>query len=173
MIDDPISGAFWVGPPFPSQFWNRVQNSRNDGSPWVNPDIGDGSFIRYAARADDGSQGAEPWGDLRIMFLQYPSDPIVFFEPQSFWRRPEWMREPPGDGISPYLRFVPIVTPFQLALDMAMSTATPAGYGHAYYAQDYIGPWVALTEPEDWTDQDTVRLMKHCDNGFKAGCTNE
>ncbi len=172
LVDDPIDGAFWAGPPFPSDFWNRVQHARNEGTPWVHPTVGDGSFIRYAARGDDGSEGAAPWGDMRIMFLQYPSDPIVFFDPLSLLRRPVWMREPPGDGVSPYLRFMPVVTQFQLALDMALSTTTPAGFGHSYYAQDYIAPWVQVTEPEGWTPEDTVRLMAHCDNGFQVGCDN-
>jgi uncharacterized membrane protein len=172
LVDDPIDGAFWAGPPFPSDFWHRVQNARNDGTPWVHPEVGTGSFIRYAARGDDGAEGAADWGDMRIMFLQYPSDPIVFFDPLSLFRKPIWMREAPGDGVSPYLRFMPVVTQFQLALDMALSTTTPAGFGHSYYAQDYIGPWVQVTEPANWTDADTARLMAHCDNGFQVGCDN-
>ena len=172
LVDDPIDGAFWAGPPFPSDFWNRVQHARNEGTPWVRPEIGTGSFIRYAARGDDGAEGAAPWGDMRIMFLQYPSDPIVFFDPLSLLRRPVWMREPPGDGVSPYLLFMPVVTQFQLALDMVLATTTPGGFGHAYYAQDYIGPWAEVTAPENWTAADTARLKAHCDNGFQVGCDN-
>jgi uncharacterized membrane protein len=173
LVNDPIHGAFWAGPPFPSDFWNRVQRARAEGSPWVHPRIGDGSLIRYAARGDDGSAGTAGWGPMRILFLQYPSDPIVFFDPLSTVRRPVWMREPPGDGVSPYLRFMPIVTQFQLALDMALSTTVPAGYGHSYYARDYIGPWVEVTAPEQWTVADTERLKAHCDNGFQGGCSND
>ncbi len=173
LVNDPIDGAFWAGPPFPSDFWNRVQRARAEGSPWVHPRIGDGSLIRYAARGDDGSEGMADWGPMRILFLQYPSDPIVFFDPLSTIRRPVWMREPPGDGVSPYLRFMPIVTQFQLALDMALSTTVPAGYGHSYYARDYIGPWVEVTAPEQWTAADTERLKAHCDNGFQGGCSND
>lgn len=172
LVDDPIDGAFWAGPPFPSDFWNRVQHARNEGTPWVSPEIGTGSFIRYGARGDDGTPGAAPWGDMRIMFLQYPSDPIVFFDPLSLLRRPVWMREPPGDGVSPYLVFMPVVTQFQLALDMILATTTPGGFGHSYYAQDYIGPWAQVTAPEDWTEADTERLKAHCDNGFQVGCSN-
>jgi uncharacterized membrane protein len=172
LVNDPIDGAFWAGPPFPSDFWNHVQHARNPDSPWVQPKIGDGSLIRYASHTDDGSAGTADWGDMRIMFLQYPSDPIVFFDPLSLLRSPVWMREPPGDGVSPYLRFVPIVTQFQLALDMALSTNAPAGYGHAYFARDYIEPWVQVTQPEDWTQADTDRLKAHCDNGFQNGCTD-
>lgn len=173
LVDDPIDGAFWAGPPFPSDFWNRVQHARNEGTPWVRPEIGRGSFIRYVGRGGDGREATAPWGDMRILFLQYPSDPIVFFDPLSLLREPIWMEEPPGDGVSPYLRFMPVVTQFQLALDMALSTTTPAGFGHSYYAQDYIAPWVEVTAPENWTAADTERLKAHCDNGFQVGCNNE
>lgn len=173
LVNNPIDGAFWAGPPFPSDFWNRVQHGRNPDSPWVQPKIGDGSLIRYASHTDDGSAGTAEWGDMRIMFLQYPSDPIVFFDPLSLLRSPAWMREPPGEGVSPYLRFMPIVTQFQLALDMALSTNAPAGYGHAYFAGDYIEPWVQVTQPDGWTRADTDRLKAHCDNGFQNGCTNK
>jgi uncharacterized membrane protein len=173
LVDQPIAGAFWVGPPFPSQFWQRAQRMRDPTSPWVQPRIGDGSLVRVASRTSDGSEDAAPWGRMRIVFLQYPSDPIVFYEPQSVWRRPVWMAEPPGDGVSPYLRFLPIVTHFQLAVDMALSTATPAGFGHAYYARDYIAPWAEVTAPEGWTASDSERLRAHCDHGFQLGCSGE
>ncbi|WP_290748936.1 alpha/beta-hydrolase family protein, partial [Henriciella sp.] len=52
------------------------------------------------------------------VFLQYASDPIVFFDPGAIWRRPVWMREPPAPDVSPDLSFMPVVTQFQLALDM-------------------------------------------------------
>ena len=56
---------------------------------------------------------------------------------------------------------------------MILATAVSAGHGHAYYARDYIEPWVQVTEPADWTAEDTERLKSHCNNGFQNGCTNE
>lgn len=173
LVNDPIDGAFWAGPPFPSDMWNRVQRGRNEGSPWVRPVIGDGSMIRYASHVDSGIEGAADWGDMRILFLQYPSDPIVFFDPLSMLRAPIWMREQPADDVSPYLSFMPVVTQLQLALDMILATAVSAGHGHAYYAQDYIEPWVQVTDPANWTAEDTERLKSHCNNGFQNGCTNQ
>ncbi|KZM51075.1 alpha/beta-hydrolase family protein [Labrenzia sp. OB1] len=172
LVNDPIDGAFWAGPPFPSGFWRYVQNAREDGSLWIMPQIGDGSFIRHAGHFDDASEGA-PWGDMRIVFLQYSSDPIVFYEPLSVWRAPPWMRDPPAPDASTHMTFMPIVTQFQLALDMALSFGAPPGHGHAYYAQDYIVPWVQVSAPEDWSEDDTARLKAHCDNGFQNGCSND
>ncbi|TCM73368.1 alpha/beta hydrolase [Rhodovulum steppense] len=172
LLGDPIDGAFWAGPPFPSAFWNHVQHQRNPGSPWVLPEIGDGSLVRYASHTTDASEAAADWGGMRIVFLQYSSDPIVFYEPASLWRAPRWMREAPAADMSDHFVFVPIVTQFQLALDMALSFGSPPGHGHAYYAPDYIGPWVQVTDPAGWTRADTDRLIAHCDNGFQAGCSN-
>ena len=172
LVDDPIDGALWVGPPFPSAFWNYVQNARNDDSPWVLPQIEDGALVRYANHFVDGSEAAAEWGEMRIMFLQYASDPIVFYDPASLWRPPAFLRDPPAEDASGRMRFMPVVTQFQLALDMALSFGAPPGYGHAYYAQDYIVPWVEVSAPEGWTAEDTARLKAHCDLGFQQGCDN-
>lgn len=172
MVGDPIDGAFWAGPPFPSDLWNYVQNARNPGSPWVLPTINDGSLVRYASHYADASEAPADWGGMRIVFLQYSSDPIVFYDPFSLWRAPPWMNDPPAPDASEHLTFIPVVTQFQLALDMALAFGAPPGHGHAYYAQDYIEPWVQVTAPKDWTDADTERLKAHCDLGFQNGCSN-
>lgn len=172
LVNDPIDGALWAGPPFPSGFWQYVQNAREEGSPWVLPRIGDGSFIRYANHFEGASGGAS-WGDMRIVFMQYSSDPIVFYDPRSLWRAPPWMRDPPAPDASAHMTFMPIVTQFQLALDMALSFGAPPGHGHAYFAQDYIVPWVEVSAPDDWAEADTARLKAHCDNGFQNGCNND
>ncbi|WP_376744401.1 alpha/beta hydrolase [Marimonas arenosa] len=173
LLDDPIDGAFWIGPPFPSTFWNYVQNQRNPGSPWVLPEIGDGSLVRYASHTTDASKPDTKWGAMRIVFLQYSSDPVVFYEPASLFRPPPWMQDRPAEDMSEYFFFMPIVTQFQLALDLALSFGSPPGHGHAYYARDYINPWVEVTAPSGWSAEDTERLKAHCDNGFQAGCSNE
>lgn len=172
LVDDPINGAFWAGPPFPSELWNYVQNARNPGTPWMLPTIGDGSLVRYASHYADASEAKADWGRMRIAFLQYSSDPIVFYDPLSVWRAPPWMNDPPAPDVSDHLTFIPIVTQFQLALDMALAFGAPPGHGHAYYAQDYIVPWVQVTAPKDWTEEDTARLKAHCDFGFQKGCDN-
>lgn len=172
LVDDPINGAFWAGPPFPSDLWNYVQNARNPGSPWVLPTIENGSLVRYASHYADASRAEADWGRMRIVFLQYSSDPIVFYDPFSVWRAPPWMNDPPAEDVSEHLTFMPVVTQFQLALDMALSFGAPPGHGHAYFAQDYIEPWLQVTAPEDWTAEDTNRLKAHCDLGFQFGCSN-
>lgn len=172
LLDDPIDGAMWAGPPFPSVMWQGIVASRNENTPEIAPVLGDGQLVRFASHYDDGG-GPDGWGDMRIVYLQYSSDPIVFYEPASFWRAPDWMNEEPGPDVSPDMRFMPVVTQFQLAIDLALANTAPDGHGHAYYGPDYIGPWVAVTDPENWTEDDTARLIAHCDGGFHLGCNHE
>ncbi|MFV0408745.1 MAG: alpha/beta hydrolase [Paracoccus sp. (in: a-proteobacteria)] len=172
LLDDPIDGALWAGPPFPSSRWREAMAARNPGTPYVAPDVGEGRLFRFANHVTPAG-GPDGWGSMRLLFLQYSSDPIVFYEPQSLWRAPEWMKEPPAPDVSPDLRFIPVVTQFQLALDMALALSAPSGHGHAYYARDYIGAWVAVTAPEGWTDADTQRLLARCNKGKQQGCNND
>lgn len=173
LLDNPIDGALWVGPPFPSTMWQNIVASRNKDSPYIAPVLGDGRLIRFASHTDRDAGGPDGWGDMRIVYLQYSSDPIVFYEPTSLFRKPAWMNEPPGPDVSPDMQFMPVVTQFQLAIDMALANTAPVGHGHAYYGPDYVGPWVAVTDPRNWTAADTGRLRAQCDGGFDVGCGHD
>jgi uncharacterized membrane protein len=173
MVNDPIDGALWAGPPFPSDLWRRAVAARNPGSPYILPQVGEGELFRFASQFADPHDHGAPWGRVRIVFLQYASDPIVFFDPGAIWRRPVWMREPPAPDVSPDLSFMPVVTQFQLALDMALSKDLPQGYGHNYVARDYIDAWVEVSRPEGWTAGDTERLKTWCGPQSDHGCHNE
>ncbi|WP_174801810.1 alpha/beta hydrolase [Martelella limonii] len=170
MLDVPVAGALWAGPPFPSYLWRHTVAARNAGTPYVLPEIDDNAVVRFSSQFRTPEQEGDDWGRIRINFLQYASDPIVFFEPNSSFREPEWMREPPAPDVSPYLKFVPVVTQFQLALDMALSKALPGGFGHNYLARDYIDAWVAVSPPEDWSPERTEALKAICNLGKDTGC---
>jgi uncharacterized membrane protein len=173
VINDPVDGALWTGPPFPSQLWNRAVAARNPGSPYVLPEVGAGELVRFASQYDGLDRTTGPWGRLRIVYLQHASDAIVFYEPASLWRSPEWMREPPAPDVSTALRFIPVVTQLQLALDMALALGVPAGYGHNYAAEDYVDPWVAVTDPQDWSADDSARLKVWCGAEWGLGCRRQ
>ena len=63
------------------------------------------------------------WGAFRIAFLQYASDPITFFSPQSAWREPDWLKAPRGPDVSPDLHWFPLVTMLQLVADAGIYLA--------------------------------------------------
>ncbi len=170
LVSDPIDGAIWAGPPFPSNLWNQTNAKRNLGSPYVVPTINSGETVRYVSQYKTIDDAEQDWGDLRLVFLQYASDPIVFYEPGSLFRKPQWMREPLADDVSPYLRFLPIVTHFQLAVDMLVANSTPMGFGHNYASEHYIDAWISVSDPERWSEPMTARLKQVCDTDFKVGC---
>ncbi len=172
MLNDPIDGALWAGSPYPSNLWNQANANRNPGSPYVLPVVGDGNLVRFASQFRGPDEAEGQWGDTRIVFLQYASDAIVFFEPGSTLRKPAWMQEPPAPDVSPDLTFTYFVTQFQNALDMAIATSVPMGYGHNYSADDYIDAWVEVLGVEDWSASDVARLKEHCGGPWGFGCNH-
>ena len=158
IIGDPFHGAFWAGPPFPSRTWRQATEARQPGSPAWLPRFRDGSLIRFTAQENTLERGHAPWGAMRIVFLQYASDPVTFFEPQTIWRPPEWMSPPRGPDVSPRLDWYPVVTFLQLALDIATAVQAPLGHGHVYAAEHYIDGWRAILDPPEWDDDEIDRL---------------
>ena len=158
VIGDPFQGALWSGPPFASAGWKSATVGREPGSPAWLPRFRDSSVIRFTAQKNALDIPGASWGPMRIVYLQYASDPVTFFDPHSFYREPDWMKQPRGPDVSPYLRWYPVVTMLQLALDMAMATTSPMGYGHVYAPEHYIDAWVAVTDPKGLAPGDVERL---------------
>ncbi|GMB80478.1 alpha/beta-hydrolase family protein [Shinella zoogloeoides] len=165
VIGDPYQGALWAGPPFPSRIWRKMTAERNPGTPAWLPRFRDGSYVRFTSQRNALPEAGDHWGPMRIVYLQYASDPIVFYDPYSLYRQPAWMAVPRGPDVSPDFQWYPIVTFLQLTLDMAMATTTPMGLGHVYAGEHYIDPWIAVTDVTDWSAADIARLKEK----FRAG----
>jgi len=71
------------------------------------------------------------------------------------------MDAPRGPDVSPELRWYPVVTMLQLAVDMAVATGTPMGYGHVFAPEHYVDAWLAVTDPQGWSADETARLKQH------------
>ncbi|MFQ0814163.1 hypothetical protein AVM02_14180 [Brucella anthropi] len=160
MLDDPINGALWSGPPFPSRDWKAMTRRRNPGTPEWLPVFRDGSFARFMNQNGEAPGNGTRWGPLRVVYLQYASDPVTFFDSSSLYRQPGWMREPRGPDVSPQLRWYPVVTMLQLTLDMAFGTTTPMGYGHVYAPEHYVDAWIEVTGVTGW-DADKIATLKN------------
>lgn len=160
VIGDPHSGALWSGPPYRSNTWREITAEREPDSPAWLPRFRDGSVVRFANQHGGlGMPGAE-WGPIRLVYLQYASDPVTFFETRAAWQQPEWMDPPRGPDVSPDLRWFPIVTMLQLAVDILAGDQAPMGYGHVYAPEHYIDAWVAVTDPPGWSEEDIERLKR-------------
>ncbi|SEP59548.1 Uncharacterized membrane protein [Devosia sp. YR412] len=160
ILADPFDGALFVGTPFASEAWRDTTANRDPGSPWWHPEIGDGSVVRFSNGFGDLVGDTRPWGPLRTVFLQYPSDPIVFFEPSMLYRAPVWLTGPRAEGISPLLDWYPVVTFLQLLLDMALAQTSPIGFGHVYAPQDYFDAWVQITGSDGLSETDISTLRQ-------------
>lgn len=165
LLADPPQGAFWAGPPFASKLWRDVTNDREEGSPPWLPRYGDGSVVRFTSQKNALSLNGARWGPFRIVYLQYASDPITFFEPSMLFRKPAWLAEPRGPDVSPQLRWYPIVTALQVGVDIMLATNVPFGYGHAYAPEHYIDGWLEVTEPDSTSAEDIATLKSVFEDG--------
>lgn len=161
VLGDPFHGALWSGPPFESRIWRSITEHRNPGSPAWLPQFRNGSFVRFMNQNGEPGPADAPWGPMRIVYLQYASDPVTFFDYRDLYRRPGWMDAPRGPDVSPELRWYPVVTMLQLAFDMAVATTTPIGYGHVYAPEHYVDAWIAVTDPQGWSTDEIARLKQH------------
>jgi uncharacterized membrane protein len=158
MIDNPINGTLWFGPTFGNPIWNKLTRNRNPDSPAWMPLIGDGRIARFTTQDNALDIPGSSWSRMRLIFLQYASDPITFFEVASAFRPPDWMTGERAPDVLESLRWYPLITMLQLAVDMLIYNDVTKGFGHVFAAEHYIDAWVALTDPQDWKMEDMERL---------------
>jgi len=158
MIGDPIDGALWSGPPFESRIWRDITAARNAGTPQWLPEFRDGSLVRFMNQNGSTVPADRPWGLLRVVYLQYASDAIVFFDYADLYRPPAWMAAPRGPDVSPKLTWYPVVTMLQIAIDMGFATVPPMGTGHVYAPEHYTDAWIAVAAFDQWRPDEIARL---------------
>ena len=161
MVNEPISGAFMSGPPFVNQLHNEIEADRDPGSPAWLPRYEGGRTVQFTS---SGSQIAEvvesDWGPARLVYLQHSSDPVVFFNQDLAFDEPAWLLPGQrGPDIPQEMEWVPLVTMWQVALDLPAAGSVPVGHGHMYSPQSNTEAWAAMTQPDGWTEADTARLV--------------
>jgi len=165
VVGDPFAGALWSGPPYSSRLWRFLTDRRNPDSPAWLPRFRDGSFVRFMNQGGEATSAASApnaaWGPMRIVYLQYASDPVTFFEFRSLYREPDWMLPPRGPDVSQQMRWYPVVTLLQLAVDKFMATSAPIGHGHVYAPAHYIEAWIQVTDLRGWPPEEITRLQQH------------
>jgi len=143
-----VDGAVWIGTPSFTPLWHSITDERLRGSPQVSPVFEQGRHVRFVtgpAGLDRDAYGREygAWQEPRIAFLQHASDPIVWWSPGLAFREPDWIREGVGEDVNTRLRWWPLVTFWQVTLDMAVANDPPAGHGHIYQ-DDLVPVWDAV-----------------------------
>jgi uncharacterized membrane protein len=150
-------GAIYSGSPNFSQPWGQIAANRDAGSPEWQPIYQNGTAIRYAAHPGDFASPSGPWNFPRVAYLQHANDPVVWWSPQLLVEQPDWLREPPGAGRTPTMRWYPVLTFLQVTVDQFVGVDVPNGEGHNY-GTTMPAAWAAVTQPPGWTDADTARL---------------
>ncbi|MGW1867114.1 alpha/beta hydrolase [Streptomyces mauvecolor] len=156
-------GALLAGPPSFNPIWQHLTQARDPGSPVWRPLYRQGRTVRFAQTAPDLRAVPSPDGRPHVVYLQNGSDPIVWWHPRLLVQRPQWLRAPRAADVSPELDWLPLVTFWQLAGDLAVGNSVPAGHGHQYGSMP-AAAWAAIAAPDSWTDADTTRLRNLLDH---------
>jgi uncharacterized membrane protein len=150
-------GALFVGPPESNTLWSQLVARRDPGTPQIQPVYDDGLTVRFRDAAEQVHRPEDGrWETPRVLFLQHPSDPAVWWSSDLLLRRPDWLEEARGADVSTAMRWYPLVTFWQVTADLAVANTTPVGHGHRYGG--FVSHWAALVPPDGWTDQQTRTL---------------
>lgn len=163
VLGDPPNGALWSGPPFAARTWRGLTRARNAGTPAWLPQFRDGSFVRFMNQNGTPVPADTPWGVMRVVYLQYASDAVTFFDYRDAFRPPAWMKAPRGPDVAPQMRWYPLVSMMQLALDMILANDAPMGFGHVFAPSHYVAAWRQVTGVEGWSPQGIERLQHELD----------
>ena len=154
-----FSAVLWEGPPQESPLWHALVARRDPGTREVDPRYDNGRTVRFSEAnrpADIDAVAARPWAGTRVLFLQHPSDPVVWWSPHLLFGRPDWLRERPGQDRTAAMDWFPVVTFWQVSADLTEAEEMPAGHGHNYGDMALDG-WAAVLPPQGWTPADTDR----------------
>lgn len=151
-----VDGAVWAGTPSFARIWQELTAERTATSPIQHPDVDGCARVCFATRAADLDDAGSP----QVVYLQHANDPVVWWSPDLVFHRPEWLAAPPLPDRPPTMRWIPVITFWQVTLDIALSTQMPDGQGHTY-AQEYVNAWAAVVPPPGWSPADTAALRAH------------
>ena len=143
---DRVDGALITGPPNGSTLWRRLVANRDPTTTQVAPSLGAGAAIRFAGGTADLTRTPGSRTAVRALFLQHPTDPVVWWSPRLILHRPDWLREQRGKDVLPNVRWYPFVTFWQLSIDLLVALDVPAGFGHSYSAEASYA-WALLGSP--------------------------
>jgi uncharacterized membrane protein len=164
IVNSPIDGALFAGPPFLNELRNEVVAGRDEGSPAWQPVYENGRTVRFTGRENALGIPTGEWGKTKIVYLQHASDPVTFFSPSLAFREPEWLEDGQrGPDVSERMNWMPVVTMWQVAADVGAASLVPEGFGHLYGPSEYLDAWIGLIEPADWGANDSRRLADHLD----------
>ena len=153
------AGALFAGPPNFNTLYREFTDDRDPGSDEVEPVYKDGRTVRFT---NDVAAGVAPtsaaWDGPRVLYLQHPSDPIVWWSPRLIWDEPDWLGEPHGRDVLDAMIWIPLVTFWQVAADLPLATGVPDGHGHNYH-REFVDGWATVLRTPGWTPDKAEQLQ--------------
>jgi uncharacterized membrane protein len=142
--------------------YREFVDGRDAGSPEATPVYRGGRTGGRTIRFSNDPQSSIPpadlaWDGSRVLYLQHASDPIVWWSPRLIAHRPDWLDEPRGDDVVTAMRWIPLVTFWQVGADLPFATEVPTGHGHVC-TREYVDAWAHVLQPPGWTEHDTELL---------------
>jgi len=160
-------GALFSGPTFQNTIWTDLTARRDSGTPEKLPIYDKGEYVRFVSQPTDLDRPTTAWHHPRVVYLQHPSDPISWFNPDLLFHMPDWLREPRGRDVSPRMEWIPVVTFLQVSADMAVAVDVPDGHGHVFI-RDVANAWAAILQPPGWTPEKTERVRPLLARGYSS-----
>ena len=151
------AGALFAGPPNFNTLYREFTDGRDAGSHEVEPVYKGGRIVRFTNDVAAGVPPATRWEGTRVLYLQHPSDPIVWWSPRLAWDRPDWLGEPLGRDVLDAMTWIPLVTFWQVTADLPLATGVPDGHGHTY-TREFVDGWATVLQPAGWTADKAARL---------------
>ncbi len=158
-----VDGALFVGTPSDTELWREITHQRDAGSPERLPTYKNGKTVRFASNKSDIDKNQEVWEYPRVLYLQHASDPVVWFDFDLVYSKPDWLNEQRGSDVSPTMRWYPFVTFIQVGIDQFFGVTMPNGRGHNY-PDSIVNAWVSVTNPEEWSESKTLKLQQIINN---------
>ncbi|HEU4320190.1 MAG TPA: alpha/beta-hydrolase family protein [Acidimicrobiia bacterium] len=154
ILNNPIDGAIMVGPPFVNPMHDDIVSNRDPGSTPETPIFEEGTTVRFTNRDNRLGLPNGEWDDVRVVYVQQATDPVVLFSTNLAFEEPDWLQ--PGsrsDDLTDDFVWSPLVTMWQVLIDLAGAATVPEGYGHLYSKQTNADAWVAVLRPEGMTEE--------------------
>ena len=120
------------------------------------PAVNQGRTVRFARRPAEFKKLEGEWPKPRAVYLQNPSDPIVWCSPSLLLSKPDWLSEELGEDVNKTMIWMPLVTFVQVSADY-LAAKGPNGHGHRY-GHLTVDAWAQIAAPDAWTEEDTQRL---------------
>ncbi len=150
-------GVVWAGAPNFSSLHHTFVQRREPGTPEWLPVYDSGRAVRFVSTPRDLWTPGRRWSRPRVVYLQNGSDPVVFWSPRLAFSKPDWLYEPRAPDVSERMRWIPVVTFWQVTADLPSTYYVPPGHGHRY-GELYVDAWAAVARPPGWTPEDTREL---------------